>query len=99
MSKEVKIDMEEVFVFPHVRYIHIPIDDNSNPTYTYKKYIGNHESLTNEKVYQFHQVMFSPNKETPRRKVWVTKTDIGPYVRYEDTRDQWVDIKNQNKDE
>ena len=95
MSKEDKIDMEEVFVFPHVRYIHL----SGNPTYTYKKYIGNHESLTNEKVYQFHQVMFSPNKETPRRKVWVTKTDIGPYVRYEDTRDQWVDIKNQNKDE
>ena len=97
MNKEVKINIEEVFAFPHVRYI--PIDDNPNPTYTYKKYIGNHESLTNEKVYQFHQAMFSPNKETPRRKVWVTKTDIGPYVRYEDTRNQWVDIKDQNKDD
>ena len=91
MSKVNKINIEEVFVFPHARYI--PIDVNPNPTYIYKKYIGNHESLTNGKVYQFYQAMFSPSKETPRRKVWVTKTDIGPYVMYEDTRDQWVVFK------
>ena len=61
MSKEDKINIEEVFVFPHVRYV--TSDDNPNPTYIYKKYIGNHESLTNGKVYQFHQAMFSPSKE------------------------------------
>ena len=88
MSKEDKINIEEGFVFPHVRYV--TSDDNPNPTYIYKKYIGNHESLTNGKVYQFHKVLFSPNKETPRKKVWITNTDIGTYVRYEETRDQWV---------
>lgn len=98
MSKEeINIKMEETFVFPHVRYV--TSDNNTNPPYIYKKYVGNHESLTNGKVYQFHQALFSPNRETPRKKVWITKTDIGPYVRYEDTINQWVNVINQNKDE
>ncbi len=91
MSKDedkFNIDMEEVFVFPHVRYTQV--NENSNPYYIYKKYIGKHKSLTNGKIYQFHQAMFSPNRETLRRKVWITQSDMGPYVRYEDTRGQWV---------
>ena len=94
MSKEINIDMESLVVFPHVRYL--PVENNTNPHYRYKKYIGNHESLTNGKVYQFHQAMYSPGRETPYRKVWVTKTDIGPYVRYEDTKDQWDNTKKNN---
>jgi len=90
MSKEeININMEEVYVFPHVRYV--ALHGNPKPTYIYKKYVGNHESLTNGKVYEFHQALFSPNRETTRKKVWITKTDIGPYVRYEDTINQWVD--------
>ena len=96
MSKEeINIDMEETFVFPHVRYV--TSDNNANPPYIYKKYVGNHESLTNGKVYQFHQALFSPNRETPRKKVWITKTDIGLYVRYEDTRNQWEDDSEKAK--
>ena len=92
MSKEdINTNMEEVFVFPHVRYV--TLDDNPNPLYVYKKYIGNHESLTNGKVYQFHPALFSPNIETPRKKVWIAKTDIGLYVRYEDTINQWVNVR------
>jgi hypothetical protein len=87
MSKE-DINMEEVYVFPHVRYV--PLDDNPNPLYVYKKYIGKHtKEFSHGKVYQFYQALFSPNRETPRKKVWITKTDIGPYVRYEDTINQW----------
>ena len=89
---QIDIKMEEVFVFPHVRYV--PIDDNLNPVYVYKKYIGeDNQALTNGNVYQFHQVLYSPNRETPRIKVWVAKSDIGPYVRYEDNKDCW---ENQN---
>jgi hypothetical protein len=94
MGEEINIKMDSIFVFPHVRYI--AVENNTNPHYRYKKYIGNHESLTNGKVYEFHQVMYSPNRETTRRKVWVTKTDIGPYVRYENTKNEWVNVKKSN---
>jgi hypothetical protein len=89
---EIDLKIFETFVFPHVRYL--ASDNNSNPSYVYKRYIGDSPSLTKDKVYRFHKAKFSPDRETPYKEYWVTKSDDdGPYVRFEDTRKQWVKTK------
>lgn len=78
--------------FPHIRYL--PASNNSNPSFIYKKYIGDSPILTKDKVYKFHKAKFSPNRETAYKEYWVTKSyDDGPYVRFEDTRGQWVSVR------
>jgi hypothetical protein len=87
-----------IIVFPHVRYI--SSTKNHNPHCIYKTYIGDHDMATNGEVYQFHPAQFSPRHGEPRREVWITKSDIGPYIRYEDTIEQWADVKlNETQDE
>jgi hypothetical protein len=85
--------MEQDFI-PHVKYI---ATDDVNVKYIYKEYIGNNNSLTNGKIYEFHQVLFSPDKETKRRRIWVTKSDNDVYIRYEDNARDWKTINNPNQ--
>lgn len=77
-----------IIVLPHVRYL--ASEKNYNPQYVYKKYIGNADCLTHGKTYRFHHAMYSPSPGIPYKERLVTKSDIGPYVRYEDTRKDWV---------
>ena len=87
-------ELESVIVFPHIRYLPIEQFGFKKSKIVKKKFIGDDDgALTNGKVYEFRQAYFSPNPQTEYRKVWVTKSDFGPYVRYEDTKQFWVNIK------
>jgi len=77
MSKEEFPDI----ILPHIRYISLP---SNKKGVRYKKYVGEDESLTNGKIYEFHYCMYSPNRETKYKEYLVTKSDNdGPYVRFE----------------
>ena len=82
---KLKLIESDGIVFPHIRYV-----TGSNKPYVYKKYVGDDDGLIKFKIYRFHQTLYSPNKQTPRKEVWVTKSENNIYIRYEDDKGKWI---------
>ena len=81
-----KLIESDDIVFPHIRYV----TTNANKEYIYKKYVGNDDGLIKFKIYRFHSTLYSPDTQTPRKEVWVTKSENNIYIRYEDDKGKWI---------
>lgn len=85
----------ENFVFPHIRYIASDNYKKVKKTCKLEKkslmnqILGNDIGLTDGKIYEFNDVMYSPDRETPYRTVLVTKNDNGKLVRLEENKTIW----------
>lgn len=90
----------DLLTFPHILYLGAVA--NYNPSKVYmtcklkdsalrnEKFFGEAIGLTNGKTYEFHYVSYSPNRETKRKDILVTKDDNNKYIRYDDDRSIWV---------
>ena len=96
--------MFESMTFPHIRYLAAASNHNPHNVYKTcnldkqtileKKFFPSEDlkiadKLTHGKVYKFHYASYSPDLETPRRDVLVTKNDEDRYVRYEENKLIW----------
>ena len=93
--------------FPHILYL-VP-QKNYNPSHVYRrcelpenqlrnvKFFGEEVNVEHGKVYEFHHVSYSPDRETLRRDVLVTKGKNGRYVRMEENPKFWKEIKTEEK--
>tara|TARA_B110000483_G_C17678811_1_gene344781 strand:+ start:61 stop:381 length:321 start_codon:yes stop_codon:yes gene_type:complete len=88
--KQKLIDSNDVDL-PHIKYV-----TGSNNTYIYKKYVGNDDGLIKFKIYRFHTTWYSPDSQTTRRDVWVTKSENNIYIRYEDDKGKWISNVNES---
>lgn len=85
------LNYEPGFILPHIRYF--ASQSNHNPSHVYKKYMGNDDGLTNGKVYKFHYSLYSPNRETKYKEYLVTHNDNESYIKYEDNKGHWVNMR------
>jgi len=79
-DKNLSDQPKDVLEFPHVRYVSIAPAGSTTNVYT-KKYMGSDKNLTKGKVYQFTEVSYSPDPETPRKILLCAKDDNGKYIR------------------
>lgn len=109
----------EDVVFPHIMYLLWPIESMyidgppADDTVIAKRYVGNDPRLKTGEVYKFKYAAYSPNKETPRKKVLYTKVPIEDlpklmqenqpeyrkeiYVRLEEDPHSWKNVENESK--
>lgn len=85
--------------FPHILYLSAA--GNYNPSKVYRvcklkktdiinqKFFGSPINTLDGKLYEFHYVSYSPNYETKRKDVLVTKGEDGKYIRLDENKDIW----------
>lgn len=83
----------ENFKMPHIRYISTTSIMYDTPEKVeYYEYIGKYEHLIQGKKYKFYETSYSPNQDTPRKTIMVTKDEQDKYVHLDLGKNEWKRI-------